>query len=91
MPLISLIEDQIYQLSQRNIKCIKFAKLSANTEKDFYKNLLTGRDPNMKLIYLTPEKMVQSKSFVSILDKLYEENLIARFVIDEVHCVSHWG
>lgn len=45
----------------------------------------------MRIIYLTPEKMVQSKCFTGILDKLYQENRIARFIIDEVHCVSHWG
>ena len=59
MPLISLIEDQIYQLAQRNVKCYQYTKFnSQNVEKDFYKNLLSGRDTNMRIIYLTPEKLV---------------------------------
>ena len=43
------------------------------------------------MIYLTPEKFVNSGSFMSVLDKLYQDDKITRFIIDEVHCVSHWG
>ena len=45
----------------------------------------------MRLIYLTPEKLVASQDFKKVMDQLYQMNRIEKFVIDEVHCVSHWG
>ena len=44
-----------------------------------------------KIVYLTPEKLVKSAALINTLDELYRKNKIDRFVIDEVHCVSHWG
>ena len=44
-----------------------------------------------KLVYLTPEKLVNSPGFMSVLEDLYKGGKLNRFVIDEVHCVSHWG
>jgi superfamily II DNA helicase RecQ len=40
---------------------------------------------------LTPEKLVKSPGLLNVLDELYSIGKINRFVIDEVHCVSHWG
>lgn len=44
-----------------------------------------------KIVYVTPEKIVKSPGLISTIDELYMNGKIDRFVIDEVHCVSHWG
>ena len=44
-----------------------------------------------KLVYITPEKIVMNQGLRDVIDELYREDNIDRFVIDEVHCVSSWG
>jgi bloom syndrome protein len=53
-------------------------------------SVLKSNDP-LKILFLTPEKLEQSQATLSMLQDFYNKGLLARIVIDEAHCVSHWG
>lgn len=59
-------------------------------DSEIYGNLYSV-EPTLKLLYVTPEKLAASKKLLSVLDQLRQRKYLARFVIDEAHCVSQWG
>uniref|UniRef100_A0A8C3TX54 ATP-dependent DNA helicase n=1 Tax=Catharus ustulatus TaxID=91951 RepID=A0A8C3TX54_CATUS len=90
-PLISLMEDQLMVLEQLGISA---ALLNASSSKEHVKWVHTEmlkRDSQLKLIYVTPEKIAKSKMFMSKLEKAYQAGCLARIAVDEVHCCSQWG
>jgi ATP-dependent DNA helicase Q1 len=40
----------------------------------------------LRLVYVTPEKVIKSKQFLGALEKISERDRLARFVVDEAHC-----
>jgi bloom syndrome protein len=44
-----------------------------------------------KLLYITPEQIVRSKLFQTILTKLSQNKQLTRFVIKSAHCISQKG
>lgn len=86
-PLLSLMEDQVDSLHKKHIDALLS---NSETGANDWKNLITSnRKPS--LWYLTPEKLSQSSKVAQILDRLYRDNQVARFVVDEAHCISTWG
>ncbi len=45
----------------------------------------------VKFIFATPERLAKQPAFTAALQNLNARKLLSRFVIDEAHCVSHWG
>ncbi|KFW00701.1 ATP-dependent DNA helicase Q1, partial [Eurypyga helias] len=90
-PLISLMEDQLMVLEQLGISA---TLLNASSSKEHVKWVHTemlNRNSELKLLYVTPEKIAKSKMFMSKLEKAYQAGCLARVAVDEVHCCSQWG
>jgi bloom syndrome protein len=84
-PLISLMHDQIEHMLAAGVIA---RTINANTSAAEANNILQEVLNNeCKLLYVSPEKLVQSKTFQSRLDQLYSKRMLARVVIDEAVCV----
>ncbi|KAL7423810.1 ATP-dependent DNA helicase sgs1 [Cryptotrichosporon argae] len=90
-PLISLINDQTRHLIKRGVPSIAYTgDLTAADKAEAHEEL--SRDvPYTKVVYVTPEMLVAGHKIKDILRRLLRRRQLARFVIDEAHCVSQWG
>ncbi|XP_027360006.1 mediator of RNA polymerase II transcription subunit 34 isoform X5 [Abrus precatorius] len=90
-PLLSLIQDQVMGLTALAIPAyILTSTTSKDDEKFIYKALEKG-EGELKILYVTPEKISKSKRFMSKLEKCHHAGRLSLISIDEAHCCSQWG
>lgn len=88
-----LLEDQLYALKKKGIPAeILTATTEIETVNRVHKILNdSGYSTQLKLLYVTPERMAKSKRLMSALQKSYQNKKLERIAIDEVHCCSVMG
>lgn len=88
-PLISLMQDQVEHLWEKNIKAGMINSKGSAEERRTTFNLFV--DGFLDLVYLSPEMISASNQAKNAIDRLHKQGKLARVVVDEAHCVSSWG
>jgi len=83
-PLISLMKDQVDGLKDMGIlaECLNSSQ-TVSQQRAVIKRI---RDSQVKLLYISPERLQTEETM-----ELLRSAALSFFVIDEAHCISHWG
>ncbi|KAL3818387.1 hypothetical protein ACJIZ3_004292 [Penstemon smallii] len=90
-PLLSLIQDQVMGLAALGIRAFMLTSTTNKEEEKFIYKALEKGEGELKILYVTPEKISKSKRFMSKLEKCHHAGRLSLISIDEAHCCSQWG
>ncbi|CAI9755551.1 unnamed protein product [Fraxinus pennsylvanica] len=90
-PLLSLIQDQVMSLAALGIPSFMLTSTTSKEDEKFIYKALEKGEGELKILYVTPEKISKSKRFMSKLEKCHHAGRLSLISIDEAHCCSQWG
>ncbi|MBA3694114.1 MAG: DNA helicase RecQ, partial [Acidobacteria bacterium] len=85
-PLIALMKDQVDALKNNGVEAAFLNSTQTTQEQTkVFRDIRSGK---LKLLYVAPERLLQSGD--QFIDYLKSVN-VSLFAIDEAHCISSWG
>lgn len=83
-PLIALMKDQVDGLRTCGVPAAFINSTQSSSER--YNVANDVRSGRLKLLYISPERLVQDKTI-----EFLKECNVSFIAIDEAHCISEWG
>ncbi len=85
-PLIALMKDQVDALKNNGVEAAFLnSTQTAQQQVEVFRDIRSGK---LKLLYVAPERLLQSgEQFIEFLKSVN----VSLFAIDEAHCISSWG